>query len=911
VTDPARATTRTVTFLFTDIEGSTRLELDLGTARYAAVRERHRELLRAAFAAHGGEERSTEGDSFFVLFDSARSAIRAAIDGQRALAAEPWPDGVTVKVRMGVHSGEALLEFGDVAGYDVNRAARIAGTAWGGQIVVSDAVRALADGAGEAFRLRGLGEHRLKDLLAPERLSQVVAPGLPEEFPPLRSLDTRPNNLPTQLTSFVGRHDELEEALRLLRGTRLLTLTGPGGIGKTRLSLQIAAAAADDFPDGVWFVPLEPVRERELVAPTIARVIGVTDKANRPVLDGIAEALGSGRVLFVLDNFEQAIDAAPIIPEMLARSAGLRILVSSRTALRVSGEQEFPVPGLPTPPDPSRIPELERLNLPAELRTVRASTLEGFESAQLFVARARSVRPGFELTDANAPAVARITARLHGMPLAIELAAARIKLLSPEQIVDRLEGHLALLTSGSRDLPERQQTLRGAIAWSYDLLDPGTRRLLNRLAVFVGGCELELADRVCGPASELGVDVLDGVGTLIDQSLLRVSEADDAQRYLMFDAIREYASEMLTTSGECDDIEERRSRAFLDLAEEAAPQLRGADQRRWLDRLEREHDNLRATLMWATSRPEPDLAVRVAFALWRFWQQRGYLNEARTRLDEMRAQDWDLSPVLRARLAEARGGVAYWQADQATAEACYTEALALWREIGDQPEIANALYNRAYADAAWIMGGQSGDASAAREMLREALQIYRDLGDVEGEGNILWAMGSFNFFANEMVEAESVYREALALHRAGNNRTMEAWSLHMLALALVSQKRPAEAKAAAGEALAFFKEAGDVAGITLVLDDLSGVAIFDDDLPRAGRMWGAARHLQEMTGADIAAFNETGFGSLGYPTARQVLSPEDLERYAAEGAAMSLDEAVAYAFETFQTPAEREPTGLP
>jgi predicted ATPase/class 3 adenylate cyclase len=911
VTDPARATTRTVTFLFTDIEGSTRLELDLGTARYAAVRERHRELLRAAFAAHGGEERSTEGDSFFVLFDSARSAIRAAIDGQRALAAEPWPDGVTVKVRMGVHSGEALLEFGDVAGYDVNRAARIAGTAWGGQIVVSDAVRALADGAGEAFRLRGLGEHRLKDLLAPERLSQVVAPGLPEEFPPLRSLDTRPNNLPTQLTSFVGRHDELEEALRLLRGTRLLTLTGPGGIGKTRLSLQIAAAAADDFPDGVWFVPLEPVRERELVAPTIARVIGVTDKANRPVLDGIAEALGSGRVLFVLDNFEQAIDAAPIIPEMLARSAGLRILVSSRTALRVSGEQEFPVPGLPTPPDPSRIPELERLNLPAELRTVRASTLEGFESAQLFVARARSVRPGFELTDANAPAVARITARLHGMPLAIELAAARIKLLSPEQIVDRLEGHLALLTSGSRDLPERQQTLRGAIAWSYDLLDPGTRRLLNRLAVFVGGCELELADRVCGPASELGVDVLDGVGTLIDQSLLRVSEADDAQRYLMFDAIREYASEMLTTSGECDDIEERRSRAFLDLAEEAAPQLRGADQRRWLDRLEREHDNLRATLMWATSRPEPDLAVRVAFALWRFWQQRGYLNEARTRLDEMRAQDWDLSPVLRARLAEARGGVAYWQADQATAEACYTEALALWREIGDQPEIANALYNRAYADAAWIMGGQSGDASAAREMLREALQIYRDLGDVEGEGNILWAMGSFNFFANEMVEAESVYREALALHRAGNNRTMEAWSLHMLALALVSQKRPAEAKAAAGEALAFFKEAGDVAGITLVLDDLSGVAIFDDDLPRAGRMWGAARHLQEMTGADIAAFNETGFGSLGYPTARQVLSPEDLERYAAEGAAMSLDEAVAYAFETFQPPAEREPTGLP
>jgi predicted ATPase/class 3 adenylate cyclase len=912
VTDPRSATTRTVTFLFTDIEGSTRLELELGTAQYAAVRERHRELLRAAFAAHGGEERSTEGDSFFVLFDSARSGIRAAIDGQLALAAEPWPDGVAVKVRMGMHTGEALLQFGDVAGYDVNRAARIAATAWGGQIVISDAVRALAgDGSGAGFELRDLGEHRLKDLLASERLAQVVAPGLLDDFPRIRSLYA-PNNLPTQLTSFVGRQDELEEATRLLQETRLLTLTGPGGIGKTRLSLQIAAAAADDFPDGVWFVPLEPVRERELVAPTIARVIGVTDQANRSVLEGIAEALGNGRVLFVLDNFEQAIDAAPVLPEMLARSPGLRILVSSRIALRVSGEQEFAVPGLPTPPDPSRLPELERLNLPSELRNVSAATLEAYESAQLFAARARSVRPSFEITDANAPAVARITARLHGMPLAIELAAARVKLLSPEQIVARLEDHLALLTSGSRDLPERQQTLRGAIAWSYDLLDPGTRRLLNRMAVFVGGCELELADRVCGPATEVGVDVLDGMAALVDQSLVRVEEGAEEQRYVMFDAIREYAAEMLATSGECEHIEERRSRAFLDLAEEAAPQLAGADQRRWLDRLEREHDNLRATLMWAASRPDPELAVRVAFALWRFWQQRGYLNEARTRLDDLRDRGWDLSPVLRARLAEARGGVAYWQADQATAEACYTEALELWRKIGDRREIANALYNRAYSEAAWIMGGEggAGDAPRARTMLEEARAIYREVGDVVGEGNILWALGSFHFFANEMPEAEATYREALALHRSGGNRTMEAWSLHMLALSLVSQKRSAEATTAAREALARFQEAGDVAGITLVLDDLSGTALFDNDLPRAGRMWGAARHLQEITGTDLASFSETGFGSLGYRTAPQVMPPDDLERYAAEGAAMSLDEAVAYALETLAEPAEGEPTGL-
>ena len=856
MTDAGSPMTGVVTFLFTDIEGSTRLELALGTARYATVRERHRELLRAAFASNGGTEQSTQGDSFFVLFESARSAIHAAIEGQRALAREPWPDDIEVLVRMGLHAGEAMEVAGDVVGYDVNRAARIAAVAHGGQIVISDTVRALG-GAGSdgAFELRDLGEHRLKDLLAPERLAQVVAVDLRSEFPPLHSIDARPNNLPTQLTSFVGRRDELEEALRLLRGSRVLTLTGPGGIGKTRLSLQIAAAAADDFPDGVWFVPLEPVRERELVAPTIARTIGVTDKANRSVIDGIAEALGDGQVLFVLDNFEQVIDAAPVLPEMLARSPGLRILVSSRTALRVYGEQEFAVPGLPTPPDPSRLPELERLNLPAELRTVTAATLEGFESAQLFVARARSVRPAFELTDANAPADRQD-----------HRAAAR-----------DAAGHRACRGAGQAPVArtDRRQARGPPRAAHVGLAGPA-----GAPADAAGGDRVELrpARTRYPPAAQPPGRVRRRLRARCGRSRLRPGERGrdrrprrrryarrpepaprrgerrTTQRYVMFDAIREYASEMLTTSGECDDIEERRSRAFLDLAEEAAPQLAGADQRRWLDRLEREHDNLRATLMWAANRPDPELAVRVAFALWRFWQQRGYLNEARVRLDDLRGRGWDLSPVLGARLAEARGGVAYWQADQATAEACYEEALALWREIGDRREVANALYNRAYADAAWIMGGRTGDdASAARAMLEEALQIYRDLGDAAGEGNILWAIGSFHFFGNDMARAEAAYREALALHRAAQNRTMEAWSLHMLALSLVIQQRAAEAKAAAREALALFREAGDVAGITLVLDDLSGVAIFDNDLERAGRMWGAARHLQEITGADLAS----------------------------------------------------------
>ena len=915
MTDAGSPTTGVVTFLFTDIEGSTRLELALGTTRYATVRERHRELLRAAFAANGGTEQSTQGDSFFVLFESARSAIHAAIEGQRALAREPWPDGIEVLVRMGMHAGEAMVTVGDVVGYDVNRAARIAAVANGGQIVISDTVRALA-GAGSdgAFELRDLGEHRLKDLLAPERLAQVVAVDLQSEFPPLHSIDARPNNLPTQLTSFVGRHDELEEALGLLRGSRLLTLTGPGGIGKTRLSLQIAAAAADDFPDGVWFVPLEPVRERELVAPTIARTIGVTDKANRPVVDGIAEALGEGRVLFVLDNFEQVIDAAPVLPEMLARSPGLRILVSSRTALRVYGEQEFAVPGLPTPPDPSRLPELERLNLPTDLRTVSAATLEGFESAQLFLARARAVRPAFELTDANAPAIGRITARLHGMPLAIELAAARVKLLSPEQIVARLEDHLALLTSGSRDLPERQQTLRGAIAWSYDLLEPGTRRLLNRLAVFVGGCDLDLADRVCGPASDVGIDVFDGVATLVDQSLLRVEEGADEQRYVMFDAIREYAAEMLTVSGECDDIEERRSRAYLDLAEEAAQQLAGADQRRWLDRLEREHDNLRATLMWAANRPDPELAVRVAFALWRFWQQRGYLNEARVRLDDLRGRGWDLSPVLQARLAEARGGVAYWQADSgrprrpATRRPSSCGGRSAIDARSPTPSTTGPMPTRrgswAARRAAMLSGADDARGGARRSTATSATRPAR----ATSSGRSAASISSPTRCPRPRRPTARRWRST---GRAGN-RTMEAWSLHMLALALVSQQRAAEAKAAAQRgAHATSRRPATSPGSRSSSTTCRVLRCSTTTCPVPAGCGARRATCRRSPARTLPRSPRPASDRSGTRQRARCCLADDLERYAAEGAAMSLDEAVAYAFETFEAPAEPEPTGLP
>jgi predicted ATPase/class 3 adenylate cyclase len=892
--------TGTVTCLFSDIEGSTRIELELGTGPYRDVRERHRTLLRDAFRAHDGYEQSTEGDSFFVLFRRADDAVAAAVDAQRAIAAEPWPDNAPVRVRMGLHTGQIERIGGDVIGYDINRTARITAIAHGGQVLLSDATRALvADGLDDGVGLRDLGPHRLKDLREPERLAQLVIDGLPDTFPPLRSLDARPNNLPTQLTSFVGRERELAEALDLLGSTRLLTLTGPGGTGKTRLSLQVAASAADDFPDGVWFVALDAVRDPALVAPTIARTLGIAENKSRGAIDLLADEIGTTNVLMVLDNFEQVIDAGPDVAELLRRCPNVRCLVTTRIPLKISGEQEYPVPGLPAPPDTSHLSEMERLNLPRELRELDLGTLTQFEAVRLFITRATSVRPSFAVSNANAPAVAGIAARLHGMPLAIELAAARVKLLTPDQILARLEHHLDLLSAGSRDLPERQQTLRGAIGWSYDLLDDGSRRLLDRLSVFRGGFELAMAERVCGPADEVGGDVFERLAELVDQSLVRADEDADEPWFAMLETIREYAGEMLAGSGEAEAIRDRHAAAMLELAQLAAPQLSGADQRTWLERLEREHDNMRAALDWSISRPDPALGARLSFALWRFWQQRGYLNEARARFEQLEAQGWTLDPTDQARFDEAFGGVAYWQSDRETATRHYDRALEIWRELGDRREIANALYNRSYADMIDVMEGVITELPKdfATPMLDEALAIYRELGDKGGEGNILWGLGSIYYFTADAATAEGWYHQALELHRAAGNRTMEAWSLHMLALAIVGQRRFGESAVVARHALQHFYEAGDVSGVTLVLDDLAIVAIGEGDPIRAGRLWGAARHLQQTTGTALADYVEQNNMLFKVPTPKDALPPDELARYAAEGAAMSFDQVVAYALD--------------
>jgi predicted ATPase/class 3 adenylate cyclase len=892
--------TGTVAFLFTDIEGSTTLAQALAGDGWAALLARHREIIRAAVAAFDGAEVSTEGDGFFVAFARTSDAIGAAVEAQRMLAAEAWPSGSTVRVRMGIHTGDGRLDAdGSYVGADVHRAARVAAAGHGGQVLVSEATSALIGDLPAGVAVRGLGEHRLKDL-RPERLSQLVIDGLQAEFPPIRSLDRRPNNLPTQLTSFVGREKELGEAARLLETTRLLTLTGPGGTGKTRLSLQLAADVSERFADGIWFVALEPVRDPTLIATTILTTLGLVESGGRSARDILAEWLAPKRALLVLDNFEQVIDGAPVVADLLREAPALTAIVTSRAPLRVSGEQEYPVPGLPAPRDILALSDLEKMNLREGDRRLDAASASQYEAVRLFIARAVAVRPDFHVTNDNAPAVAGIAARLHGMPLAIELAAARVKLLAPDAILERLEHQLGVLAAGSRDLPERQQTLRGAIAWSHDLLDAGQRRLLARLSVFVGGCELDSAEAICGPAGELdGVEVLDGLMALADQSLVRAEEVDGETRFRMLDTIREFAAERLAESEEREEIERRHAATFLALAVALTPRLSGDDQRRWLGRLERDHDNIRAVLDRAVAAGDGPTAIGLGFAMWRYWQKRGHLAEARRRLQAMADAPWSRDdPVLRARLMEALGGVAWWQADLDTMAPAYMEALAIWEQLGEQGELVNALYNNSFIYAVTEDPKASDPDRIGYHGMVRALDLATSLGDDRGRANVLWGLGNYTYFHDTDDRGLAQFQESLDIFRRIGDRTMEGWSLHMLSTALIRARDIDGSRRNAAEALRLFHAFGDVAGMTLALDDFAAIAVADGDLPRAARLWGAARALSTAGGVGLADFVDAQFEFYSRPNARFMLEPAELERYAMEGRAMTLDESVAYALQT-------------
>jgi predicted ATPase/class 3 adenylate cyclase len=867
--------TGTVTFLFTDIEGSTRLMRELGD-QYVPLQAVHHELLRDAFRTNEGRELRTEGDSFFCVFQSALDACNAAATAQRSFADHQWPSRGAIKVRIGVHTGEAPLMGDEYVGLDVHHAARIAAAAYGGQVLVSAATQALVSGGLPAgLTLRDLGNHRLRDLAQNERLFQLVVDGVPDQFPALRTLDGTPNNLPTQLTSFVGRDDVVARAKQLLGQTRLLTLTGPGGIGKTRLSLQVAAETFDFFPDGVYFVALSAVRDQDVIASAIAQALSISLTGNHMPLEAVTEHLRKKKALLVLDNFEQLLPEAAGFPaSLLKASPDLKIIVSSRAALRSYGEQEFPV---------------EPLHLPDPRSTPSPEMLSQFESVKLFIERALAVKPDFHVTNENAPAVAGICERVDGLPLAIELAAARVKLFSPQALHARLEKSLSALGGGSRDLPDRQQTLTGAIAWSYDLLEPPARRLMARFSVFARGAGLEQAEVVCGPADEVGVDdVTTGLDELADQSLLRRMPDFDEPRLLMLQTIREYAGERLDESGELELIKDRHAAAFTKMAIEAQGRLFGGDRKSELDRLERDLDNFRAALDWCIACQKTEQALRLAAAMWRLWQMRGHLREGRARIESVLALPGiDKYPEPKRLALEAAGGIAYWQADMDAAANWYDEALVLTRATGDKRAIANALYNDSFPRTVGRF-----DMRAALPILEEAVALYRELGDTAGLARCQWGIGNLYHFLEEYPAAITSLEEAITHFRQLGDNFGLGWALHTRSLVGINTGDGATAEPLVAEGLRLFSEAGDVSGVTLLLDDAAQLAQLKGERMRGLRLASASRALQARSGTDIASLsNATGGKPVPAATNR-----EESEAWEA-GRAMSSDEAVAYGLE--------------
>jgi predicted ATPase/class 3 adenylate cyclase len=743
-----------VTFLLTDIEGSTRLVHELGS-EFKPVLERHHAILRRAIDDNRGLEVSTEGDAFFAVFQSAADAVGAAVSGQRALAAETWPTGVSVLVRMGLHTGEAVLGGDNYMGVDVHRAARIAGAAHGGQVLMSETTRALVDGhLADGVGLRDLGRHRLKDLPEPEHLHQLVIAGLRDGFPAPRSADVTPTNIVSPPTALVGRDRELSELEEFLASTRLLTLTGPGGTGKTRLATELGARAAGRFRDGVFLVPLETFEERSPAAGEIGQTIGARLPGQRDPEDNLVEYVAEREIALVLDNLEQLAAAGELVSRLLASAPGLRVVATSRIPLHVSGEQEYPVP-------PLEVPGVDGI--------ANLDDLARVEAVALFVDRARRAKPDFRLTASEAAAVAAICRRLDGLPLAIELAAARVKIFSPTALLGRLDHALPLLGTGNVDVPARQRTLRAAIEWSCTLLGPSEQALFRRLTVFSGGWTVDAADEVVAPG-ELGIDVVDGLTSLVDHSLVRTLPDDSSgdTRFDMLQLIREYGAERLAETDDDQIVGRRHADWILRLTASAAPIIEMGRDPAWLDRLAREHDNIRAALRWAIASGDLEIGLRIAAATWRFWQQRGHNREGREWFDRLWPADADASQIAPEVMADAHtaiGGLAYWQDRLDEAEAHYRAAHDLDRQLDRTDRIGNDIYNLGFISMF------NRDLDGARRLFDESAALFTAAGQLERLADTTIVRGAVEMRAENYEDARTWTLEGRKLHLEQGNQT--------------------------------------------------------------------------------------------------------------------------------------------
>jgi predicted ATPase/class 3 adenylate cyclase len=872
-----RLPTGTVTFLFTDVEGSTKLLEQLGE-QYHHVQDRQASIMRMAVTEGGGFVVSTEGDSFFAVFPDARRAVSAAVQAQRELAAAPWPAGVGLRVRMGLHTGAGILGGDNYLGLDVNRAARIAAAAHGEQILMSDVTHSLVERClPPGTRLRGLGQHRFKNLTEPERLYQVVIDGLEQDFPPPRTLNARPNNLPVQLTNFIGRMSEVSRLRELLAVNRLLTLTGTGGTGKTRLALEVAAESLLDFADGVFFVDLAPIEDNGLVASAIASALRVREYAGE-VIDVVVDHLREKNLLLVLDNFEQVVQsAASVVDPVLRGAPSVKTLVTSRVPLGLYGEQQFHVP-------PLGLPHLDHLpEVPA---------LAQLDAVALFVERAVAVKPDFCLTVDNARAVAEIVARVDGLPLAIELAASRVKLLPPAALVARLQARLPLLTTTSRSVPERQRTLRRTIEWSYELLDLQHRRMFARQALFAGGADLDAVEAVVNPDQELGIDTVDALAALVENNLVRAVDAPDAEsRFGMLETIREYGLERLVELGEESLIRRRHAEHWIHVGEQASDALSGPDQARWSRLLELEHDNFRSALTWVLQSGEGELGLQLGAALREFWRLGSHVREGVRWLSDILAMPAaSQMTLLRARALSAAGDLHGWIDDPQAYLRFADEALAIFRELGDVAALPAAIQNLGWAQL------QTGHLEAAAANLSEARKLDVELGNLQTAANAMIGLGVLAVIEGRPWEARPLYADALKIFKDLGNTYYVGLVECMFAQCDRNEGDLDAAENRIRLGLSAYQEIENLMGTAWALYALADIALQRAQPERALRLVAVSDALLKQVGGEIPALMVATTGDVG-ETARALLDDATAERVYEQGLAMPYDAAVKYALQ--------------
>ncbi len=925
----------TLTFLFTDLESSTRLWEQHPEAMKIALK-RHDAQLRQAIESHDGMVVKTTGDGCMAVFLTAQQALRAARAAQQAIETDPWLEIApqTLRVRMALHTGEAQTREGDYFGPAVNRAARLMASGHGGQVLLSEVTAGLSREQLPAdVTLRDLGEHHLKDLTSPEHIFQLEYTGLPAEFPALKSIDAFPNNLPAQLTSFIGRRGELAETAERLATTRLLTLIGPGGTGKTRLSVQLGTELLGQFPDGVWLVELAPVSDPGLVLQTVAVVLNLRERPGITLYDLVISFLQAKRSLLILDNCEHLIEAcARLADDLLRNCPHLKIIASSREALGTAGEAVYPLPSLRLPAQPADIRYLPVGTAPAQaadLENIRQS-----ESVQLFVERAASVQPHFALTEQNAAAVAQVCRRLDGIPLAIELAAVRVRLLAPEQIAARLDDRFRLLTGGSRAALPRQQTLQALIDWSYDLLSPEEQKLFRRLAVLAGSWTLEAAEAICPD-----LDVLELLAALVNKSLVATEEVrDGSMRYRLLETMRQYGQERLLEAGETSEARDRHLRYYLDQVEAGERDYFGPREIQRFNSLDLEQDNFRAALQWGLE-PDPESALRLAGALANFWLRRGY---------SMEAQQW-LQPSLervaslpdagaeveqRRKQARAKGllGIGTMYVSQGLnhqALEAFAESEQIFRELGDNQLLSYTvgmqvlpanlsgdydLGKRKFTEAmdlgvgnnltismvSGVMGNYElfvrQDLDAARAATLISVRHAQATGYQWAIQMANTALGRISAFENDWEEARRYFMAAEAGFQMMGDRFFVNVARSERAHTERRQGNPETARNLYRDCLPVWVELGQRAAVTHELESLGYIAVARGQLTRAARLLGAAQVMRETIGIHMQPAEQVEY-DCEVAALKKALDIATLESAWSAGQQMDSAQAVACALD--------------